>query len=188
MVPAMRLGFLPLLLLLAGNQRLAAAMPAQSPPAQSPAVPAGSQQTTTPPTAALPSDLARIRERAMTQKNFTLFDKDAMRIYVDTVAPFPKFMDIVGDFNLRVGGVPGAGVTHKEFVESTRPKEMYSSAGFSIDQMARLAAFTYAEGKVFELLRKGALAWRTAKSDAERKAIQLQIERELAALKGETIK
>jgi len=187
MVPAMRLGFLPLLLLLAGNQRLAAEMPAQSPPAQSPAVPAGSQQTTT-STTELPSDLARIRERAMTQKNFTLFDKDAMRIYVETVAPFPKFMDIVGDFNLRTGGVPGAGVTHKEFVESTRPKEMYSSAGFSIDQMARLAAFTYAEGKVFELLRKGALAWRKAKTDADRRAIQLQIERELAALKSGAIK
>ena len=124
----------------------------------------------------------------MTQKTFTLFDKDTLRIYVDTVAPFPKFMDIVGDFNLRVGGVPGAGMTHREFVESTRPKDMYSSAGFSIDQMARLAAFSFVEGKVFELLRKGALAWRNAQTDAERKAIQLQIERELAALRGDVIK
>lgn len=183
MVPAVRLGLLPLLLLLAGGQLFAAQTPTQSPPVQSPAVPAGSAQTT--PPSELPSDLARIKERVLSQKTFTLLDKDTMRIYVETIAPFPKFLDIVGDFNLRVGGVPHSGMTHSEFVQSTRPKDMYSSAGLGIGDMARFALFTYAEGKVFELLRKGALALRQAKTDADRKAIQARIDRELAALKGE---
>ena len=136
----------------------------------------------------MPSDLAKVRERVLTQKTFTLLDQDAMRFYVSTIAPFPKFTDIIGDFNLRTGPVPHSGMTHQEFVQSTRPKEMYSSAGFSVSDMARLAFLTYTEGKAFELLRKAALALRTAHTEAERKAIQEQIEKELAALKSGDIK
>ena len=198
MVPVTRLGFLPLLLLLAGGQLRAAQTPNLSPPVQSPAVPADfSSQQTPPPSPQpakpatdpeLPSDLARIRERVLLQKTFTLLDRDAMRFYVSTVAPFPKFTDIVGDFNLRTGGVPHSGMTHQEFVQSTRPKEMYSSAGFTVSDMVKLAFLSYTEGKAFELLRKGALALREAKTEAERKAIQARIERELAALKSGDIK
>lgn len=190
MVPATRLGFLPLLLLLAGGQLRAAQTPAQSPPVQTPAAPAGLSQQPAKPTTDpdLPSDLAKIRERVLTQKTFTLLDRDAMRFYVSTVAPFPKFTDIVGDFNLRVGGVPHSGMTHSEFVQSTRPKEMYSSAGFTVSDMAKLAFLSYTEGKAFELLRKGALALREARTEAERKAIQARIERELKALQSGDIK
>lgn len=187
MVPATRLGFLLLLLLLAGDQLFAAQTPTQSPPVQSPAAPAGSaaQAPTPAPQTQLPVDLTKIRERVLRPKTFTLFDQDTMRIYVNTVAPFPKFMDIVGDFNLRTGGVPHSGMTHQEFVRSTRPKEMYSSAGFTVSDMLKLAFLSSTEGKAFELLRKGAVALRTAKTEAERKAIQARIEKELAALKGE---
>jgi len=183
MVPAVRLGLLPLLLLLAGGQLFAAQTPTQSPPVQSPAVPAGSPQTT--PPIELPSDLARIKARVLSQKTFTLLDKDTMRIYVETIAPFPKFLDIVGDFNLRAGGVPGAGMTHSEFVQSTRPKAMYSSVGVTVGEAATAMALNIVATKAFELLRKGALALRQAKTDADRKAIQARIDRELAALKGD---
>ncbi len=49
----------------------------------------------------------------------------------------------------------------------------------------KLAALSHVEGKAFELLRKGALALRQAKTEAEKKAIQAQIEKELAALRGD---
>jgi predicted RecA/RadA family phage recombinase len=97
-------------------------------------------------------------------------------------------MDIVGDFNLRTGLVPHSGMTHQEFVQSTRPKDMYSSAGFGVGDVLRFALLSYTEGKAFELMRKAALALRHAKTEAEKKAIQARIEKELAALRGETIK
>lgn len=186
MVPATRPGLLPLLLLLvtgAVPQPAAAQTQASSPPAQSPAAPAGpSTQTTT----ELPSNLAKIKEGVLSPNAINLNDKQALRFYVNTVAPFPKFTDIVGDFNLRSGPVPNAGMTHNEFVQSTRPKDMYSSAGFTVGDVMRFAALSYVEGKAFELMRKGAIALREAKTEAERKAIQARIEKELAALRGET--
>ena len=117
-----------------------------------------------------------------------LVDAGTMRIYVETVARFPTFTDIVGNFDLRKGPVMHAGMTHSEFVQSTRPKELYSSAGFDYRDVIRFAAIAYVENKAFDLLRKGALALRHAKTEAERKAIQARIERELAALKGEVKK
>jgi hypothetical protein len=195
MVPAARLGFLPLLLLLAGAWPSSAQTPASSPPVQSPAAPAGHLSTDRPvqtPTQAspktdpqLPVDLTKIKTGVLTTQSLTLIDKNTMRIYVDTVAPFPKFSDMVGDFDLRKGPTPHAGMTHQEFVESTRPNKLYSSVGVSVGEMAKATVLMVAQSKAFELLRKGALAMRNAKTDAERKAIQARIEKELAALKGE---
>lgn len=179
MFPVARLGFLPLLLLLAGARSVTAQTPAQSPPVQSPAASAAFS---------VPVDLEKIKTGVLTPKTLRLMDDETMRIYVSTVAPFPKFKDIVGDFDLFKGPVPHSGMTHNEFVQSTRPKDMYSSAGFSVGDVLRMALLSYTEGKAFELLRKGALALRDAKTEAERKAIQARIEKELAALKGETIK
>ncbi len=197
MVPAVRLGSLPLLLLLAGVQSAAVQAAAQSPPVQSPAAPAGllsqdapqaATSTTTDPAQtapALPSDLARIKQGVMSPRSLTLIDRDTMRIYVNTIAPFPKFTDIVGSFDLMHGAVPGSGMTHQDFLQMSRPKDMYSSAGFTPGDVLRFAALGYVEGKAFELMRKGALALRDAKTEAERKAIQARIDKELAALKGE---
>jgi hypothetical protein len=176
MVSATRFGCLSLLLLTAGVRLAAAQTPTLSPPVQSPAASAGSS--------ALPSDLAKIKEAVLAHPTLSLVDRSTLRFYVDTTAPFPTFTDIVGTFDLRNGPVPSAGMTHQEFVQSTRPKEMYSSAGFTVSDVMRMAAFTYIEGKAFELLRRGALALREAKTEAERKAIQARIERELAALRG----
>lgn len=179
MVPATRLFRLSLLLLLLNGaevQQAAAQTPTLSPPVQSPAVPAGSSL--------IPSDLAKIKDAVLAQPSLSLVDKSTLRFVVNTTAPFPKFTDIVGTFDLHHGPVPSAGMTHQEFVQSTRPKDMYSSAGFTVSDVLKMAALTYIEGKAFELLRKGALALREAKTEAERKEIQARIERELAALRG----
>ena len=179
MVPAARLGCLPLLLLLAGGQLNAAQTPVPSPPVQSPAAPAGHSAPQ------LPVDLAKIRKGVLTPRSVALVDKNVLRIYVNTVALFPTFTDIVGDFDLFKGAVPYSGMTHREFVQSTRPKDMYSSAGFTTSDVLKFALLGYVEGKAFELMRKGALRLRDAKTEAERKAIRAQIEKELAALRGE---
>ena len=176
MFSAVRLGYLPLLLLLVGARPVAAQTPTQSPPVQSPAASAGYD---------IPVDLNKIKTGVLTPKTLTLMDPDTMRIYVSTVAPFPKFKDIVGGFDLFNGAVPGSGMTHREFVESTRPNKMYSSVGVSVGEMAKATALMFAQTKFFDLLRKGALALREAKTDAERKEIQARIEKELAALKGD---
>ena len=121
-------------------------------------------------------------------QTLTLIGAETMRFYVTTVAPFPKFSDIVGSFDLFSGQVPNAGMTHREFVQSTRPKAMYSSVGLTVGDAAKAMALNFAATRAFELLRKGALWLREAKTDAERKAVQARIERELEALKAGSIK
>ena len=181
MVFATRRGLLPLLLLLlpAGIQPVAAQTSSQSPPVQSPAAPADLQ---------FRFDLDKIRERVYAKTPVIFMDRDTMRIYVNTVAPFPKFSDIVGSFDLFNGPTPYASMSHNEMVAMSRPKDMYSSGGITAGDMLRFAALSYVEGKAFEILRKAAVWMRTAKTEAERKEIQARIERELAALKGEKIK
>lgn len=189
MVPAARLCIPSLLLLLTGAQLAAAETATQPPPAQSQAASAGSSSSaatqTPPPPPPLPGDLEKIKEGVKVPSALSLVDKDQLRIYVHTTAPFPTFTDIVGDFDLRKGPVPYAGMTHQEFVQSTRPKDMYSSAGFTVGDVIRWGLLTYTEGKAFELLRNGVIALREAKTEADRRAIRARIEKELAALRGD---
>jgi hypothetical protein len=95
---------------------------------------------------------------------------------------------MVGSFDLFNGPVPHSGMTHQEFVQSTRPKNLFSSAGFTPGDVLRWGALGYVESKGIELLRKGIQEISEAKTEAERKQIRARIERELAALRGETIK
>ncbi|TAK17154.1 MAG: hypothetical protein EPO35_03690 [Acidobacteria bacterium] len=171
MVPAAALT-LQLLLLLPGVDEQAAAQttaPSQTPPQ-------------------LPIDLNKIRIGVNAAPKLDLVDRNPFRFYTTTVAPFPKFKDIVGSFDLFNGPVPHSGMTHREFVQSTRPKDMYSSAGFTPSDVIKWGLLQLVEQKGFELLRKGIQELAEAKTEAERKQIRARIERELAALRGETIK
>jgi len=117
-----------------------------------------------------------------------LVDQNGFRFYSETVRRAPTFKDIVGDFDLFHGPVPHSGMTHAEFLGMTRPKELYSSAGFTPSDVIRWGLLGYAERKGWELVRAGMKQLSEAKTEAERKQIRLQIERELAALRGEIIK
>jgi hypothetical protein len=143
-------------------------------------------QAQPPPPPQLPVDLNRVRIALSNPPTLDLTDK--FRFYSETVRPAPKFKDMVGDFDLFHGPVPHAGMTHQEFLQSTRPKDMYSSAGFTPGDVIRWGVLSYAEMKGWELIRKSLIDLKEAKTEAERKQIRLQIERELAALRGETIK
>jgi hypothetical protein len=134
----------------------------------------------------LPVDLNKVRIALSTPSTLNLTDK--FRFYSETVRPAPKFKDMVGEFDLFHGPVPHSGMTHQEFLQSTRPKDMYSSAGFTPGDVIRWGLLSYTEMKGWELIGKSLKALNEAKTEAERKQIRLQIERELAALRGETIK
>lgn len=145
---------------------------------------APSQTPQTPPQ--LPTDLNKIRTAVSLMPKLNLEDK--FRFYSETVRPAPKFSDMVGSFDLFNGPTPHAGMTHREFVQSTRPKDMYSSAGFTPGDVIRWGLLSYTEMKGWELIKLGLKRLNEVKTEAERKQIRLQIERELAALRGEIIK
>jgi hypothetical protein len=161
----------------AGSDEQAAAQTAA--PSQTPA------QPQTPPQ--LPIDFFKVKKAANTPPSLNLKD-NGFHFYSETVRSAPKFADMVGSFDLFNGPVPHAGMTHREFLQQTRPKELYSSAGFTPGDVIRWGLLSYVERKGFELLAKGLKEYKEARTEAERKQIRLIIERELAALRGEIIK
>jgi hypothetical protein len=160
----------------AGHQTAAqATAPSQKPP-----------PAQTPPQ--LPINFSKIKLAVNTPATLKLVDQSGFRFYSETVRPAPKFSDMVGSFDLFNGPVPHSGMTHAEFLKMSRPKEMYSSAGFTPGDVIRWGILAYTERKGWELIRYSIKQLAEAKTEAERKQIRLQIERELAALRGETIK
>ena len=169
MLPAAALAFQILLLGIPGGEQQAAA------------------QTTapSPPPPQLPIDFTKVKKAVNLPTTLNLVDQNGFRFYSETVRRAPTFKDIVGDFDLFHGPVPHSGMTHAEFLGMTRPKELYSSAGFTPSDVIRWGLLGYAERKGWELVRAGMKQLSEAKTEAERKQIRLQIERELAALRGE---
>ena len=179
MFPAAAL-FLRLLLLIPGAEQQTAAQTTAPPP-----TPPAEAQASQPQ---LPINFSKIKVALSAPSTLKLTDNNPFRFYSETVKPTPKFSDIVGDFDLFNGPVPHSGMTHQEFVQSTRPKDMYSSAGFTPGDVIRWGLLTYGEGKAFELIRKGLKELADARTEEERRKIRARIDRELAALRGETIK
>lgn len=136
----------------------------------------------------LPINFSKIKVAVNTPVTLKLVDQSGFRFYSETVRPAPKFADMVGSFDLFHGPVPHSGMTHAEFVQSTRPKELYSSAGFTPSDVIRWGILAFTERKGYELIRYSLQKLAEVKTEAERKQIRLQIERELAALRGEIIK
>jgi hypothetical protein len=90
-----------------------------------------------------------------------------------------RFTQFIGNFDLRAGPVPGAGMTHAEFMSIVTPKELYSAAGIKPTEALQMAltgwlAQTLAH-KAIEDIKK-------ARSDKEIQDIRARIEKELAAL------
>ncbi len=148
-------------------------------------------QTTTPPTTSttttpqeappvLRVDLERIKS-ALDSPVKVKIDDGKIRFYTETVAPTgPTFKELSVNFDLRNGPVPGAGMTHSEFLGLVTPETLYGSGGI----------------KPLETLQWGLVnqvGWWTIRKlykelseakDARRiKAIRAQIDRELAALR-----
>jgi hypothetical protein len=150
---------------------------------------ASPQQIPTPPPAVeLPSDLGKIKEAVAAPSSLNLVDKNPFRFYVTTVAPSPKFSEMLGDFDVFNGPVPYSGMTHRDFLELTRPTNLKAGGSFPPGDLLKWTLLTYVQRKGFELLADAYKELKEAKTEAERKQIRARIEKELAALRGETIK
>jgi hypothetical protein len=140
-----------------------------------PPPPPTSQPPSTPP------NLDRIREQVGKPPQLVI-DNGQLRIYVEIIGKWPRFDELVKDYDLRHGPTPrGAVMTHAEFLQMVTPREMYSSAGIRPTEMLQMAIVNWV-GKA--LVLKGLEAIRNARSEREIEEIRARIDRELAALRG----
>ena len=152
----------------------------QSPPAsQDP--PSSAAPGQGPPDPGLPVSLDRIRKGLTSESKLKLelpVRDDIPRYYMEVTAT-PDFNAFLEGFDLNVGRVPGAGMTHQEFMQMVTPKDLYSQAGFGgleiLTANLGFAAIMYLATKAFNAMRQ-------AKDERELQQIREQIQRELAEL------
>jgi hypothetical protein len=156
-----------------------AAPAAQTPPAGQSQAGAAKEQD--PPDAGLPVSLARIRKGLTSESTLKLdlpVRDDIPRYYME-VSATPDFNAFLEDFDLNFGPVPGAGMTHQEFMQMVTPKDVYSQAGFGgleiLTANLGFAAVMYLATKAFNAMRE-------AKNERELQQIRDEIQRELAEL------
>ena len=131
---------------------------------------------------ALPVDVEKIKN-ALERPDSLKLDDSQLRFYATVTAKVPTFEDFVGDFDLKNGPVPRAGMTHQEFLNMVTPKELYSSAGITATEMLQFAITNWAAQQV---IKKGLQEIRAARTEREIQAIRERINRELAALAGKS--
>jgi hypothetical protein len=147
--------------------------------AQSSAPPAAA--TTDPPQAIdMPIDLARIKRGLTRDRVFEL--KDTVPTFrVEIVGKFPTFEERFGKVDLQYGAVPGTPMTHADFVEMVTPRIMNSSGGITASETLQFALVGFLAKAA---VKKALNAYTTRQAQEELRAIRLQIDRELAALRG----
>ena len=129
----------------------------------------------------VPPNLKRIREGINRPPTITI-DNGQLRIYVEVIAKWPRFDELVRGYDLRNGPTPrGAVMTHSEFLSMVTPRHMYGSGGIRATEMLQIALTNWA-GKA--LVLKGLEAISKARSQREIEEIRARIDRELAALRG----
>jgi hypothetical protein len=166
-----RVGILGTLLLL-----LLWAVPAKAGAQTPPSPPATTQTNTTPP---IDVNLNRIRTALGIMPSIR-FDEPQIRFYVDVYGHEARFWDFIGTFDLKNGPTPHAGMTHQDFLDMVAPKNMNFGSP-SLKGIAEVAAASLAGNYLLSKLRE---ALRHAPTEADRRRIQAQIDRELAALAG----
>jgi hypothetical protein len=142
-----------------------------------------------PPASARQEDLDRVK-RAFLSPSSMHFDpnlfKPAARFYATARATPVTFADIVGSFDLMNGPTPRGAMTYREFVAMSQPKVPGGHVGLAdVGKAARLDIALLAARN---FISKGIEVIYTAKSEHEIRAIRAQIDKELAALAGQTIK
>jgi hypothetical protein len=169
-----------LLLLLAGDAGLVSQAWAQTTPPPSSPVP-NPQSSITSQATELPVDLGRIREGLQQPVDARKFADGRLRFFAQTEEKIPSFEALTFDFDLFNGPVPGAGMTHQEFLNQVTPKNLHSSGGIRAIETLEWGLVNYAAVWTVKRLYK---ELSEAKTSLRKKQIQDQIDRELAALKG----
>ena len=139
---------------------------------QQPAPPPGSAEDPK-----LPVDVAKIRE-ALSQNPQLRLQTDELRFYVSIIGRIPTFEEIVGDFDLNNGVVPGAGMTHEEYLAMVN-QDFRTSGGITALDTLQVALTSYA---LIAMVKKAYEEYKQAKTENERQMIQARIERELREL------
>jgi hypothetical protein len=128
-----------------------------------------------------PPNLERIREGVNNPPQL-IIDDGKLRIYVEVIAKWPRFDELVKGYDLRNGPTKrGAVMTHQEFLQMVTPREMYSSAGIRPGEVLTMALVNWV-GKA--IVTRGLEAIKNARSEREIQEIRERIDRELAALRG----
>lgn len=125
----------------------------------------------------LPVDMSKIRE-ALNQNPQLRLQTDELRFYVNIIGRIPTFEEIVGDFDLKNGVVPGAGMTHEEYLAMVN-RDFQTSGGITALDTLQVALTSYA---LISLVKKAYEEYKLAKTETERQMIQARIERELREL------
>jgi hypothetical protein len=156
----------------------------QGPPPPPPAGPvqAGAATTQPPPKdqTETQAELARIKEALKAPPALNL-DSERLRFYLEIYARQPTFDQFMGSYDLLHGPVKRAAMTHQEFLNQVTPQLMNSSAGIRATEMLQFALVN-ALGQT--LIKKAIEEMRNARTQAEVDAIRARIDKELAALKG----
>jgi hypothetical protein len=171
-----------LLLLMIGDGGWLSPASAQTVPPPPTSTQAPTQPAKQDPPAALPDvDLKRIKHAIETPVRVRI-DDGRVRFYAEAVAHAPiSFQALSVNFDLLNGPVPGAGMTHSEFLSMVTPKELYGSGGIKPLEMLQWGIVNYAGHWAIRKLYK-----ELSETIDERKkeAIRKQIDKELAALRG----
>jgi hypothetical protein len=126
-------------------------------------------------------DLDRIRQ-ALDAPVRVRIDDGRIRFYAEVVAAKgPTFKELTVNFDLRNGPVPGAGMTHQEFLGIVTPNlRYYGGTGEGL----KTAVWGVGEYVAFWAIRKLYRELSEVKDERRAKEIRDQIDRELAALRG----
>lgn len=129
----------------------------------------------------LPFDLRRIKSGLETPVLVRVED-GKIRFFAETVAPSgPTFKELTVNFDLRAGPVPGAGMTHNDFLSMVTPKNLYGSGGIKPLETLEWGLVNHlgwwAIRKLYKELNETV-------DERRKQAIRDQIDRELAALRG----
>jgi len=128
-----------------------------------------------------PPNLDRIREAVSKPPEIKISDGQ-LRIYVEVIAKWPRFDQLVKGYDLMNGPVArGNPMSHAEFLNMVTPRELHSSGGIKPTEILTMALVNWA-GKA--VITKGLEAISNAKSQREIDEIRARIDRELAALRG----
>ena len=151
---------------------------AQDPPAQASQTSTARAQVDTTQSSA---NLDRIRA-AVTRPPALIIDDGRLKIYVEVIANWPNFAEMVKGYDLMNGPTKRGGpMSHQEFLNMVTPKEMYSSVGIRPTEILQ-SAIVGALGQA--IIKRGLEAIRNARDEREIQEIRGQIDRELAALRG----
>jgi hypothetical protein len=132
-----------------------------------------------------PGDLARIR-RALDAEPVVRIDDEQLRFYIQILAKQPSFAEFVKGYDFVNGPTRrGNPMTHSEFVAMVTPKEMQSSVGITARETLEFALTNWL-GQT--LIKRAFEEIQQAKDEREIQEIRDRIERELAALKGASVR